>query len=110
VVPDREALCIALEVRCEPVGGYEEFSAAFRIGGLAEEIVVSHGVLRDRDGVVLQADFAVIVELRNAGGIVGTLIVGLLGELHVVFAEFAGRCIRIFCGSFMPEGQVTFAA
>ena len=104
VVPDGEALRVLFEVRSEPVGGEEELSAALRVGGLAKEIVVSQAVLRDRDGVVLQADFAVIVELRDARGIVRTLIVGLLGELHVVFAELAGGGMGIFGGSFVPEG------
>ena len=89
MVPDREPLRVLLEVRAEPVGDDKEFSAAFWVRAAAEEIVVSQSVLRDGDGVVLQADLAVIVELRNAAGIVEALIVGLLGEQHVVFAEFA---------------------
>ena len=55
-------------------------SAAAGIGGTAAEVVVSEAVLRDGDGVVLQADVAVIVELRDAGGIVGAAVVGLFGE------------------------------
>ena len=96
-------------MRAEPVGDNNEFSAAFWVGAAAEEIVVSQAVLRDGDGVVLQADLAVIVELRNAGGIIRALIVRLLGEQHVIFAELARSRVRILRGSFVPEGEVAFA-
>lgn len=110
MVPDGQPLGVGFEVGAEPVGGEEEFSAAVGGGGAAVKIVVSQAVLRDRNGVVLQADVAVIVELRNARGIVVTLIVGLLGEGHVVFAEFGGGGVGIFRGSFVPESEMAFAA
>ena len=53
---------------------------------------------------------AVIVELRNAGGVVEALVVRLLGEEHVVFAECVGGRVRILRGSFVPEGEMALAA
>src|SRR5580658_3911650 len=110
VVPDGEPLQVLFEVGAEPVGSDEELSAALGIGGAAVEIVVAESVLRDGDGVVLQADVAMIVELRDTGGIVGALIVGLFGEQHVVLAQFGGGRVGIPGGSFVPEGEMTFAA
>ena len=109
VVPDCESLRILLEVRDQPVGAYEEFLAARWIGAAAKEVVICQAILRDGNGVVLQADLAVVVELRNAGRIVMPLIVRLLGEQHVVLAEVAAVCMRIRCGSFVPEGQLALA-
>ena len=110
VVPDGKTVCILLEVREEPVCGEKEFALAFGICGAAKEIVISQGVLRDCDGVVLAANLAVIVKLRDAVRVVDALVVSFLGEEHVIFAEVAGGGIEILRGSFMPEGEVAFAA
>ena len=59
---------------------------------------------------LLQADFAAIVELWDAGRIIRTLVVGLFGEEHVVLAEIAGAGIRILGRSLVPEGEVAVAA
>ncbi len=109
VIPDGESLRVLLEARAEPVRDYEEFAASFWVGRAMVQVVVSQSVLRDRDGVVLQADAAVIVELRDAGRIVEAPIVRLLGEQHVVFAQFLDGRIRILRGSFMPERKVALA-
>ena len=77
---------VLLEMGAEPIGANEEFSAALGVSRAAELVVVSQAVLCDRDGVVLHTDFAVIVELGKARGVVGARIVGLLREKHVVFA------------------------
>src|SRR5271169_3991396 len=109
MVPDREPLRVLLQMRTEPVGNDKEFSPTLWVRAAPVQVVVSQSILRDGDGVVLQADPAVIVELRNAGGIIEALIVGLLGEQHVVFAEFARGRIWILSGGFVPEGEVAFA-
>ena len=106
MVPDGESLRIWLEVRAEPVGGQEKLFSSFEIAAATEEVVVPQAVLRNRDWVVLPADAAVIIEDWDAVGIVGTRIVGLLGEQHVIFAEFAGGRIWILCGSLVPEGEM----
>ncbi len=80
MIPDGEALRVLLEVSAEPIGDYEEFSAALRIGSAPIQVVVSQPVLRDGNRVVLQADLAMIVELRNASGVVEALIVRLLAN------------------------------
>src|SRR5208283_3466491 len=106
VVPDGEARSVLFEVCAEPVGSEEKFLSPFKIAALTEKVVVAQAVLRDGDRVVLHADTSVIVKQRNAVWIVSTRIVGLLGEQHVVFAEFAGGRMRIRCWSLVPEGEV----
>src|SRR5579863_1755855 len=108
-MPDWESVGIIFQVGTEPFGGEEESLAAGGIGGAAEKIVVAQAVLRDRDGVVLQADVAVIVELRHSGGIVGALVVGFFGEEHVVLAQVGDSGVAIGGGSFVPEGEMAFA-
>src|ERR1051326_2094950 len=110
MVPDGQAMSIRLQVGGQPVGNQEKLFAALGIGGAAPEIVVAQSKLRDGDGIVLQADLAVIVELRNAGWIVSAAVVGFLGEEHVVLTEFPGSGVRIFGGSFVPEREMAFAA
>src|SRR5579859_3215294 len=110
MVPDGQAVRIRFKVRGQPVGNQEKFLAAFWIGSAAPEVVVAQSKLRDGDGIVLQADVAVIVELRNAGWIVSAAVVSFLREEHIVLAEFAGSGVRIFGGSFVPEREMAFAA
>src|ERR1051326_4525568 len=109
-MPDVESMGIWFKMVAEPVGDEEEFLTAVGIGGAAEEIVVSQAVLRDGDGVVLQADVAVIVELGDTGGVVSAAVVGFLGEEHVVLAECCRAGVGIFGGSFVPESEMAFAA
>ena len=66
VVPDGDTICVRLEMRAQPVGDAEKVLFAGRIVGSAPEVVVAESELSDGDGVVLQADVSVIVELRNA--------------------------------------------
>ncbi len=94
----------------QPVGNQEEVRASGRISSASPEVVISQSELGDGDGVVLQADMSVIVELGNTGGVVGALVVGLLGKEHVVFAEFVGCGVRIVHRSLMPKGEVALAA
>jgi len=103
-------VCILLEVRQEPVRGEKELALAFGICGAAKEIVVSQGVLRDCDGVVLAANLAVIVKLRDAVGVIDALVVGLRGKGHVIFTEVTGGGVEVFRGNFMPEGELALAA
>src|SRR5258708_506478 len=110
MIPHRESLRVVLKVRGEPVGCYEEFSTPLWLGASPVEIVISQAILRDHDGVVLQADLAVIVELRHSGRIVMTLVVRLLGEQHVVFAQFPDRRIRIRGRSLVPKCEVALAS
>src|ERR1051326_1952699 len=91
MVPDGQAMSIRSQVGGQPVGNQEKLFAALGIGGAAPEIVVAQSKLRDGDGIVLQADLAVIVELRNAGWIVSAAVVGFLGEEHVVLDRKSTR-------------------
>lgn len=110
MIPDGESLCVLLEVRAQPVGTDEELSAAFGVRGAAELVVVSQAVLCDCDGVVLQTDCAVIVELRNAGGVIEALMVRFFGEEHGVLAQICSDRVRILRGSLGPEGEVALAS
>src|SRR5215472_11882019 len=110
MVPDPDAVSILLEVGAEPFGDSKEPLFAFDTPATAPKVVAAQAVLRNRDRVVLQADVSVIVELRDALYVVGAPIVGLFREWHVVFAEFGGAGVRIFCGSFVPEGEMAIAS
>lgn len=110
MVPDPEAVSILLEVEAEPIGDSKELLFAFDVPCTAPKVVVAQSVLRDGDGVILHSDVAVIVELRNTFCIVGTLVVSFFRERHVIFAELGGACVRIFSGSFVPEGEMTLAS
>ena len=57
----------------------------------------------------MQANVAVIVELRNPVRIIGALVIRLFGEEHVVLAEFVRGDFGILGGSLMPERKMTFA-
>src|SRR5580692_12569794 len=83
------------------------FFTLFCTSGLAEEVVVAQTPLRNRDRVVLQADFAVVVEHRNTGRIVMSWIVRFLGKQHVVFAKLMDACTRIHLSRFVPKSKVT---
>src|SRR5579863_1528092 len=92
----------------EPVGGQEGFSPALGIVALAEEVVVAQSVLRDGNRVVLRADVSPIFKQWNTGGIERASIVGLLGESHVIGAEFGAVGLRIFLGRLVPEAELTW--
>jgi hypothetical protein len=76
--------------------------------GLVKKIVVAQPPLCDCDGVVLQANFAVVIEHWDAGGVVMPEIVRLLGKQHVVGAKLMNACSRIFLRGLVPESKVTF--
>src|SRR5579863_2981842 len=90
----------------EPVGGQEGFSPALGIVALAEEVVVAQSVLRDGNRVVLRADVSPIVKQWNTGGIERAAVVGLLGESHVIGAEFGTAGPRIFLRRLVPEAEL----
>ena len=94
----------------QPIRDVQEFLVAVRAGSAAKKIVVAESVLRNGDGIVLAADGAVVIELRDPGGVVEAGVVCLFGEEHVIFAEFRGTRVRIFRRRFVPEGEMAFAA
>jgi len=98
------------EMCAEPVGNYEKLFSSPWVCSSLPQVVVSQSVLRDRDGIVLPADLAVIVEQRDAFGVVGSLVVGLIGEEHVVLAEFVGDGVWILRRGFVPEREMALAA
>src|SRR5215831_11884558 len=110
MVPNGESASIGFKMGAKPICNQKKFPTAIRITGAPPKVVVAQSVLGDCNRVVLQADLAVIVQLRNADGIVGSLIVGLLGEGHVIFPEFGDRCVGVFSRRLMPKGQVALPA
>src|ERR1700758_2780351 len=69
-------------------------------------VVMAQTPLRNSNRVVLQTDFAVIVEQGNAGGIMRAVIVGLFRKQHVISADCvrAGVWIELRC--FVPKAQM----
>ena len=94
----------------EPVRYAEELLLTAGVAGALPKVVITQAVLGDSDRVVLQADVSVIVELRNAVRVIGTLIVRLFGKEHVVLAEFVQSDVGILRGSLMPESEMAVAA
>jgi len=90
--------------------GNEKIRLSAWIGGLPEQAVITQAILRDGDGIVLLSDSAAVVELWHTGRIVGSRIIGLLREKHVVFAEFVRACSRIFRWRFVPKRQMAVPA
>ena len=93
----------------EPIAGGKEFPFSIGVLFLSEEIVVSQSPLRDCDGVVLQADLTVVIEHRDARGIVMPRIVRFLGKQHVVLAKLMNTRVRIFFWSVVPESEMAIA-
>src|ERR1700674_776364 len=102
-------MCVWHKMLHEPVGDTQEFVTAVPVPAAAEEVVVAQSVLRDRDGIVLPADLATVIQLRNAERVVGASVISLFGERHVVLAEFAGVRTQILLGNFMPEREMALA-
>lgn len=101
---------VLLEIGAEPVGDAEELFFSVGLAGTVPQVAVSQTVLSDGDRVILQTDMTVIVELGNAVRVVGSLIIRLFGEEHVVLAELTRARVMIFRGFFVPESEVTIAA
>ena len=91
----------------QPVARREKSLSSFFTLSLAEEVVVAQTPLRNRDRVVLQADFAVVVEHWNTGRIVMPRIVRFLGKQHVVFAKLMDGRARIYPRRLVPKSKVT---
>ena len=101
---------IPFETRTEPGCNQKEFFPTNWIPSCLPEVVVSQAELSNRDGVVLQAYAAVVVELRNSRSVEGSVVVGLLGEGHVVLPQFRRRCTWILSRCLMPEREMAVAA
>src|SRR5579871_3852105 len=95
MIPDEKSVGICFEMRTKPVGDQEKFASAVRIICTAPQIVIAKAILRDRDGIVLGADFPVVIQQRNSVSVISSAIIGLLGEGHVVFAELSSRSVLI---------------
>src|SRR5580700_8327078 len=106
VVPNHETGGIGLEVVDKPVGNVEKFCAAIFVPGGLVEIEIAESVLRDGDGIGLEADRSVVVEQRNAVGVEGSGVIRFRTEGHVVEPEFSrGEAgdLRVL----MPESELT---
>ena len=63
--------------------------------GSREQVVIPKAPLSDGNWVVLQSNRPVIVEQRNPVDIVGSLVLRLLIECHVVLAERVSWSVEI---------------
>src|ERR1700686_3205255 len=97
---------VLLQMLAQPIASGKKFPLALFTSSLAREVVVAQSPLRNRDGVVLQADPAVVVEHRNASGIVIGGIIRFLAKQHVVFAKLMDARTRIGLRRLMPEGEL----
>ena len=93
----------------QPVACREKSLSSFFTLSVAEEVVVPQTPLRNRDRVVLQADFAVVVEHWNTGRIVMSRIVRFLGKQHVVFAKLMDARARIHPRRLVPKSKVALS-
>src|SRR5690349_12804397 len=99
--PDTEG--ILLEARDQPVCRVDKFLPPRVLARAVVLVVISQSPLFDGDGVVLAADFAAVVEQRNAALVAMSHVVGLLGERHVVLAQFSGNEMRRHLRRVVPE-------
>ena len=106
MIPYSQPVRVWFEVSAQPVARGQEFLFSFVTRSLAEEVVVAQAPLRDRDGIVLQADLSVVIEHWNASGIVMATVIRFLAEQHVVFAKLMNARVRICLRSLVPEGEL----
>ncbi|OLE57861.1 MAG: hypothetical protein AUG13_01815 [Chloroflexi bacterium 13_1_20CM_2_59_7] len=65
--------------------------------------------MSDGNRVVLQANPTVVIQQRYASRIAGSVIISLLGERHVVFAEFTDGGVRVHLRQIVPEAELACA-
>src|SRR5262249_3274863 len=111
MVPNPEAVRVALKIRGEPVRCTDCSLCAELISRAGELVVIRQAPLGDGDGVVLLSDGPAIAEQWNAGRVVWAVVVGLFTEEHEVFAAI-GWCrerARVDCRRFVPESELAGA-